>query len=518
MRRTLTAGLAIAATAAIPASAHAAAQYIYWGDSVNSGIGRTAADGSGTPQANFVAAGTAVQPAFLTISGNWLYWARPNGVGRVQLTGTGATNSFVTTGFTTTAGITSDATYVYFLTQPTLSSNNVARAPIAGGPANTSFAALSNWEPTGIVLVGGDLYWNQSVMSPNAADIATVPATGTGLVTPNWSTGASGARGIASDGTYIYWADDLNRRIGRVAIASPGSPNPNFITNAATSGIKGIAVDDEYIYWVNQVSQANDKIGRARLDGSVNSVDPSFISLPGEAYGVAAGTPSAATHVLTVTRDGDGSGTVASAPSGINCGPTCTAPFVSGATVSLTATAAAGSTFAGWGGACAGSATPTCSVQMSQARSATATFSVTTSAGTAAGGSSGGSSSTPASTDPNSFTVRAGTVRGRGITTRVTVPGAGRILQRGTRLATTRATTAAAARRVTACTGSRAATKAGSLTITCRLTAATQAARRRGPVAVRVATTFSPADGARRTAVRTVVLPRIAVRPTVVVG
>ncbi len=76
---------------------------------------------------------------------------------------------------------------------------------------------------------------------------------------------------------------------------------------------------------------------------------------------------------LTVTRAGAGSGAISSAPSGISCGSTCQATFASGTSVTLTATASAGSVFAGWsGGVCSG--TGSCVVSMSAARSVTATF------------------------------------------------------------------------------------------------------------------------------------------------
>jgi hypothetical protein len=53
---------------------------------------------------------------------------------------------------------------------------------------------------------------------------------------------------------------------------------------------------------------------------------------------------------LTVTKAGTGNGTVISSPTGIDCGTTCSAQFDSGTSVTLTATPAAGSTFAGWSG------------------------------------------------------------------------------------------------------------------------------------------------------------------------
>lgn len=78
------------------------------------------------------------------------------------------------------------------------------------------------------------------------------------------------------------------------------------------------------------------------------------------------------TNTLTVSKEGTGTGTVTSNPAGINCGSDCTENYSSGTTVSLTASASSGSSFAGWGGDCSG--TGSCSVVMGQARNVTATF------------------------------------------------------------------------------------------------------------------------------------------------
>jgi hypothetical protein len=85
-------------------------------------------------------------------------------------------------------------------------------------------------------------------------------------------------------------------------------------------------------------------------------------------------SPPPTQHALTVSRTGTGSGTVTSSPAGINCGSDCSQSYNSGTAVTLTASPAAGSTFAGWSGACSG--TGPCNVTMSQARSATASFGV----------------------------------------------------------------------------------------------------------------------------------------------
>jgi hypothetical protein len=65
---------------------------------------------------------------------------------------------------------------------------------------------------------------------------------------------------------------------------------------------------------------------------------------------------AAAPVQVAVSPSGDGRGTVTSKPPGIVCGSRCKASFKRGSAVVLTATASAGSTFAGWSGACSGTA------------------------------------------------------------------------------------------------------------------------------------------------------------------
>ncbi len=92
---------------------------------------------------------------------------------------------------------------------------------------------------------------------------------------------------------------------------------------------------------------------------------------------------------LTVTRAGNGVGTVTSSPAGISCGADCSENYNFGTVVALTATANSGSTFAGWSGACTGAGA--CSVTIGAAASVTATFTLnrytltTTRAGTGSG-------------------------------------------------------------------------------------------------------------------------------------
>src|SRR5687767_315308 len=57
-------------------------------------------------------------------------------------------------------------------------------------------------------------------------------------------------------------------------------------------------------------------------------------------------------RTLTVTPTSGG--TITSSPAGIDCGTTCSASFVDGSQITLTATGAMGNAFMGWSGACSG--------------------------------------------------------------------------------------------------------------------------------------------------------------------
>lgn len=74
---------------------------------------------------------------------------------------------------------------------------------------------------------------------------------------------------------------------------------------------------------------------------------------------------------LTVGKSGSGTGTITSAPAGINYPGDTVESYAPGTSVVMTATATLGSTFVGWSGDCSG---PSCTVVMNSAKNVTATF------------------------------------------------------------------------------------------------------------------------------------------------
>ncbi len=90
--------------------------------------------------------------------------------------------------------------------------------------------------------------------------------------------------------------------------------------------------------------------------------------------------PAFTTYELSLHKTGTGTGAVISqSVSGISCGEGsgCSASYEEGTSVTLTASADAGSTFVGWNGACTGSSN-TCTVFMDEAKTVTAKFDIST--------------------------------------------------------------------------------------------------------------------------------------------
>ena len=81
-------------------------------------------------------------------------------------------------------------------------------------------------------------------------------------------------------------------------------------------------------------------------------------------------------HTLTVLLAGSGSGTVSDQSATLRCSSSCSSAYAADSKVRLTATPSAGSTFAGWSGACSGAGG--CVVTMSDDMAVTATFTART--------------------------------------------------------------------------------------------------------------------------------------------
>ncbi|MDD2335986.1 MAG: malectin domain-containing carbohydrate-binding protein [Geobacteraceae bacterium] len=134
--------------------------------------------------------------------------------------------------------------------------------------------------------------------------------------------------------------------------SAPGSYTNSVDTGKTTSVTVNDLADGNTYYFV---STAYDSAGTQ--SGYSNEVNKSV--------------PSSTQYSLLIGQNGTGTGTVTG--SGIDCGSVCTNAYAPGTVVTLAATPASGSAFAGWsGGGCSG--TGTCTVTMNASTSITATF------------------------------------------------------------------------------------------------------------------------------------------------
>ncbi len=105
----------------------------------------------------------------------------------------------------------------------------------------------------------------------------------------------------------------------------------------------------------------------------------------------------------------------------------------------------------------------------------------------------------------NLFTVRLDGASTTAVSSLITVPGAGKASQAGTFSASS---SARSAKTVTACRDSKKISKAGRYRLSCKLTSAARAARRKHSIRLTLRTTFTPTGGSARTVTRTVTLKK----------
>jgi hypothetical protein len=200
----------------------------------------------------------------------------------------------------------------------------------------------------------GGVTWPDS--DPDYPYVMQVDATATGTATvPQAPTAVSATAGNAqATVNFSAPANDGGSPV-RVytATSTPGNLTGSCTVRCSSINVTGLTNNVAYTFKVT----ATNAIGTGPASAPSNSVTPA---------------PSTATYALTVTKAGTGSGTISGM--GIECGNDCTETYANGTVVILTAHPGAGSSFAGWSGACA-NASGSCTVSMIAARSVMATFS-----------------------------------------------------------------------------------------------------------------------------------------------
>jgi alpha-tubulin suppressor-like RCC1 family protein len=220
---------------------------------------------------------------------------------------------------------------------------------------------------TPVTMTGPGVTWassNTAVATINASGLATGVNPGSTIITATDASGAQANTTLTVTGQSSQYTLSVVR-----AGAGTGTVSSN------PSGISCGTDCSETYNSSTSVTLTASATGGSTFAGwsGCDTVSGATCTVTMNATRTATATFDPPRFVLTVNKTGSGSGTVSSSPAGISCGADCSEPYDSGTSVTLTAIASGGSTFASWSGCNTVSGT-TCTVTMSAAKTVTATF------------------------------------------------------------------------------------------------------------------------------------------------
>src|SRR5439155_15534161 len=261
----------------------------------------------------------------------------------------------------------------------TSTAGEVSTTPVRVGGITGAIAVTAGWQHTCALLGDGTVQcWGRNLegqlgngtTTSSTTPVRVVDLTGAIAVTGGWWRHSCA---LLSDSSVKCWgavgADNAFGQLGNGSTTGSAAP----VTMTGTGGTGGTGVT-----WASgnttaaTIDATGLATGRSAGTTTITATDGSG------ANATTTLTVRQQTFILTVTKPGTGSGTVTSSesPPRINCDSTCSTSSVSydsGAAVTLTASAAGGSTFAGWNGAGC-SSTGACTMTMSASTTVTATF------------------------------------------------------------------------------------------------------------------------------------------------
>jgi hypothetical protein len=218
--------------------------------------------------------------------------------------------------------------------------------------------------------------------------IITSNSTGTGNGTVNYSISANSSAASRSGTMTIAGKTFTVNQSGTSCSYAISPASKSFDAAGGTGSVNVTAANgcswnsSSNVSWISILSggsgMGNGTVGYSVLPNPNGTSRTGNIAIAGKIFTI--NQAGASQYSLTVTKEGDGQGTVAVNPAANT--------FSAGTVVTLTATPDGNSAFAGWSGACSGTS-PTCKVTMNSNTSVTATFTLGGFTITARAGSNG---------------------------------------------------------------------------------------------------------------------------------
>ncbi len=219
-----------------------------------------------------------IQESVLT-DGFYAYWARVDGAGpfieRVPLAG-GPRELVAALAFGANVLFAIDATDIYWTESFGLGeTNTIKRCPLAGCGLASPITVTQDTTYAiegGIVLNGDEVYVGLHRENTFAPAIARVAKTGGTLVDIIQD---ASARGLATDGTDLFWWDSDNFSISQIETAPVGGGTPMPLADSLVS-LRGLALSPTHVYWIEGTSGTNQNDGRVarvpKVGGTIDDI------------------------------------------------------------------------------------------------------------------------------------------------------------------------------------------------------------------------------------------------------
>jgi hypothetical protein len=208
---------------------------------------------------------------------------------------------------------------------------------------------------------------------PRWYSVAATAAVASGLTIAFFSlVEAASGDALLADRRWTVWPDDDNRR-AQLEVRKQGQGTVTATPEGIDCGAVCSATYRRSLTVVLTATAEPRSVFAGWDGGGCTGTSSCQVGMHGDVAVTARFRPVEQTVPLTVFKRGNGTGTVSSDPTGVDCGDVCRASYPIGARIVLVAQAAPGSIFTGWrGGGCAG--VGSCAVAMGSPRIVDAGF------------------------------------------------------------------------------------------------------------------------------------------------